>query len=516
MPNLTLPTPPGVYRQSSAAESTGRFFDTNLVRWEGGSLRPVGGWVAVPSYQPAGVSPVRGMISWVDNAGVRWMATGHDSGQLYAYNFASGTTYGVLTGSALGPPGAPDGFGIGDYGEELWGTPRTVASNSLNPTFGDWWSLDTFGQDLLAINSADAYLYRWSPTTPGSFAVQVAGAPRGRIVQVTDERHVMIFQADLDARKIKWSSQEDPNTWAPLPENTAGGLTLNTSGYIVAAAPCKEGTLVLTDDDAHLIRYVQPPYVYGAFRLGGGCGPVGHASIGSAGPAVAWMGPQSFWIWDGSLKALPSDVHDFVFTGLNANTGGRCFACPVAPFSELWWWYPDQSSIDINRYVYWDYQDQIWGIGSMARTAGDPVGARHYLMLGDASGKVYTHENGWTADGTPLLTSRYAETGDYMMGEGESYYHLRKLYYDRPISNAMNAATDLQFKFNVKQQLGRSGRQYGPYRARRTVPNDASRYDGIIDLKFAVRALRFRVESMVDLDWSLGRIRIDLREGGRR
>jgi hypothetical protein len=103
-----------------------------------------------------------------------------------------------------------------------------------------------------------------------------------------------------------------------------------------------------------------------------------------------------------------------------------------------------------------------------------------------------------------------------MMGEGESYYHLRKLYYDRPISNAMNAATDLQFKFNVKQQLGRSGRQYGPYRARRTVPNDASRYDGIIDLKFAVRALRFRVESMVDLDWSLGRIRIDLREGGRR
>ena len=516
MVNFTVPVPPGVYRQSSAMESTGRFWDTNLVRWEGGSLRPVGGWLAVPGYNAPAGGAVRALISWVDNGGTRWMAVGHDSGALNAFNFATGATYSVLNGSALGPPGAPDGWGIGNYGEELWGTRRTVPSNTLNPTFGDWWSLDTFGQDLMVINSADAYLYRWSPATPSTAAALVAGAPRGRIVLVTDERHVMVFQADLDARKIKWCSQENPSDWAPVPENTAGGLTLNTSGYIVAAAACKEGTIVLTDDDAHLIRYVQPPYVYGAFRLGGGCGPVGHHAIGSAGQAVCWMGPQSFWTFDGALRPMSCDIHDYVFSGLNTNTGGRAFACPVAPFSELWWWYPDQSSLDINRYVFWDYQDQIWGIGAMTRTAGDPVGARHYLMLGDVSGKVFTHENGWTADGAPLLTQRYAETGDIMMGEGDQYCHLRKLYYDRTYSNGMNAATDIQFRFGVKRQLGQPAKVLGPYRARRFLPNSQSVYDGEVDLKFAARVLRMRIEAAVDLDWSVGRIRLDQRPGGFR
>jgi hypothetical protein len=516
MPNITVPLPPGVYRRSTAMESTGRFWDTNLVRWEGGTLRPIGGWLAVPGYTSAAGSPIRAMLSWVDNSGVRWLAAGHDNGSLFAFNFSTGTTYPVLVGSVLGPPGAPDGFGIGDYGEELWGTPRTVASNTLNPVFGDWWSLDTFGQDLMAINSADAFLYRWSPSTPGTVAAKVATAPRGRIVLVTDERHVLVFAADLDPRKIKWSSQENPDDWTPVPENTAGGLTLNTSGYIVAAAACKEGTLVLTDDDCHLIRYTQPPYVYGAFRIGGGCGPVGHHAIGAAGPAVAWMGPQGFWLWDGGLRALDSDVHDFVFSGLNTNTGPRAFACGVAPFSELWWFYPDQSSVDNNRYVFWDFQEQIWGIGQLSRTSGDPVGARHYLMLGASNGKIYAHENGWTDDGATRVGSIFATTGDIMLGEGDSYQHIRKLYYDRVFSNAMNPPTDLQFKFETKRQIGHPPKILGPFKPRRFDVNSQMTYDGIVDVKFSARSLRLRIEPTVDLDWSVGRIRLDIRQGGSR
>src|SRR5262249_32866603 len=150
-------------------------------------------------------------------------------------------------------------------------------------------------------------------------------------------------------------------------------------GYIVSACVVKEGILVLTDNSAHLVRYVQPPYIYGVFQLGTGCGPVSVNCLGQAGPVAAWVGAPSFWVWAGSLKPLPCDVQDYVLGGLNSDVAGWTFIAPFPSFSEVWWFYPDESSLDINRYVVWDYGDNIWSIGTLKRSAADQAGAQDYI-----------------------------------------------------------------------------------------------------------------------------------------
>ena len=233
MPRIPQAPPPGVFRNATPEATPGHWYDSNMVRFRGGQLQPIGGNVALTN----AVFPdlPRDMLTWHDARACAGPSPGRTV-KLFAYRFEypgparHHTNRGWPTRPArhvhhrLRP--------AGDYGEEAYGTARTssdVGPSDIAATMGDRWSMDTFGEDLLVVPTQDGQLYRWTPLTPTVLPAIVAGAPtQNRGVIVTDQRHVVLLAAGGDPRKIAWSDQEDPNTWLADVTNLAGDKMLVT------------------------------------------------------------------------------------------------------------------------------------------------------------------------------------------------------------------------------------------------------------------------------------------------
>ena len=230
-----LKIPAGIVRNGTDFEAEGRWRDANLVRWRQGSLRAIGGWSVRERLDglELGLSvPLRSMHSWLDNdVGPRLAAGNAD--KLIALNAGgaiSDITPAGLTAGSDSPSGNL-GFGGGFYGQEQFGVARQQSSAIPE---GDTWSLDNFGQNLIASLTSDGRLFEWDLVA--SEAQVIANAPIDcKGVFVTEERFVFALQANGDPRKVAWSDREDSNTWTPLDTNEAGDFTLQTNGEIMCA-----------------------------------------------------------------------------------------------------------------------------------------------------------------------------------------------------------------------------------------------------------------------------------------
>jgi hypothetical protein len=302
---------------------------------------------------------------------------------------------------------------------------------------------------------------------------------------------------------VQWCSQENLSDWAPTPTNTAGALQIASEGLTMCAAAVSGGTLILTETEAHLLRYVGPPYVYGLNKVGDGCGPVSPHAMASTVNVTAWQGAQGFFVWDGAPRALPCDVQDWAFATLNRDRAGWVFGVPLPNFRELWWFFADDSSLENNRYILWNYAENHWSIGRMSRTAADRVGVgQQPLMAGD--GKVWVHELGWLADGVTRVGDVFAESGDVTLGEGDRIMHVLGVIPD--ITRSGDAA---EYRFITKPYPNGPESVVGPF-------DFDTRGDGRVDCRFSSRSVRLRVQGARDVDFGVGRMRLEVAQGGRR
>ena len=141
------------------------------------------------------------------------------------------------------------------------------------------------------------------------------------------------------------------------------------------ATRTKGQTLILTDVDAHTARYQGPPYVYGFERVGTSCGAISRRCAADVDVGVFWMGQRGFYMFDGnSVNELPCEVHDYVFSDMNTAQQSKIWAFNNGQFGEVWWFYCSGDSLEIDRYVAFDYKEQHWLIGSLiARQAFSAV-----------------------------------------------------------------------------------------------------------------------------------------------
>jgi hypothetical protein len=521
MPRVAQAPPPGVFRNATPEATPGKWFDVNLVRFRGGQLQPIGGNVAQPG--TAVTDLPRDTLTWHDNAHVRWAAFGTDSA-FYAYRFDTQAIYDITpTGvGPLGPPGAGDGYGTGNYGSDTYGTARDAANigpTDISAVLGDVWSMDTFGEDLLIVPTQDGHLYRWTPTTPATLPVLVPNAPdQNRGVRVTDQRHVVLIGAGGDPRNVAWSDQENPDVWAPDVTNLAGSKLLVTQSYAMTTLKVSDGVLIFTANDVHKMVYVGAPYAYGIVQIAAGCGPISPRAVIAIGSFVGWPGLQNFWTYNGNVQPLPCPVQDWFYSLINRSMVGRIFGSPNPAFSELWWDWPDESSQECNRYVVLNYTDpnQPWTIGVRSRTAADPSGTMDRPVLGGPAtigtgGSLFLHEFGWSDDGVPRAPNGlvYAESGNITLGEGDKRLHVKQLVFDADSTGTGDGDGGLGYRFFPREQ---------PYDA-------ASEFDtglytvihgGLMDMRFSGRSTRMRMEALADQPFAVGRPRLEVRAGGRR
>lgn len=423
------------------------------------------------------------------------------------------------------------GWGTGTWNLSTWGTPRPEGSGGLQ-LFSRSWKFDAFGEDVVCqLVDGSAYLFDTSAGL-GTRATIIAGAPtKSKFALIsTPDRHFVCFGTETtigdpssqDPMFVRFSNQEDLNTFTESATNTAGGQRLTDGSRIVSAVRSRGQILIFTDTSLHGMQYVGPPYTFGFAQLGANCGCIGvHASVDVNGLAF-WMGPQAFYVFDGTVKKLPCTVQDYVFKDFNLTQGSKVYAGVNSQFNEVTWWYPSASSDAIDRYVSYNYLENVWHVGSMARTAWSDIGAFEYplgaeylaenntstitTIYGLTAGRalVYDQEFGYNADGAAI--DSYIQSGYFDIGDGDQVMFMKRF-----IPDFKNQVGDLEVNtlLRLYPAAGATNSSLDPYTVTPTTQK--------VDTRARGRQVSLRIRSNeVDGNWRFGTMRVDIQPDGTR
>jgi hypothetical protein len=354
---------------------------------------------------------------------------------------------------SIGPSFSTPAFGWGTdtWGAGGWGSPSTTSNVTLEAR---QWSLDNFGEDLIAtVLNGGAFIWDTSAGV-STRCTAISGAPTASRISIisTPDRHLMfmgtqstIGSAPQDDLLIRFSNQEDINTYQPTAENTAGSLRIADGSRIVGASRSRGQILVWTDTSLHSLQFIGPPFTFGLRQLGQNCGLVGsHAAVDINGISY-WMSQDSFFLFDGSLKKLPCTVEQFIFNNLNVTGAENAFAGHNGEFNEIMWFYPRTGSDQINAIVAYNYLEGTWWTGTLSRTTwidrevyDNPVATEHLpsttanneviLGLTDGATQVFSHEVGNNGDGQAITA--FVKSGVVQIGEGNEFTFVSKLIPD--------------------------------------------------------------------------------------
>ncbi len=482
---------PGVYRNGTDYQSKGRWRDASLVRWYEGTMRPVGGWRKRASGQLTGKA--RGLIAWRTNANARWIGIGTHS-KLYAMNEAGTITDITPAGFTVGNADAVLnlGYGGGPYGLFTYGTPR-ADTGTLTPA--TTWTLDNWGEYLLACSNADGKIYEWQLNTAND-AVALTNAPTGnKAVLVTAERFVFALGAGGNARKVAWSDQEDNTMWTPAVTNQAGDIELETVGSIVTAKRLRGVNLIFTDVDVHTAQYQGAPFVYGFERIATGCGVISAQAVAAVESVAYWWSPAGFFMYDGFVRPLKCDVLDYLVNNLSQTQRSKVYAVANNQFGEVWWFYPSASNTEVDSYVAYNYREGHWTIGSLARTCGTDRGVFTYPIMVSVDGYVYEHEVGVTYDGAVP----FARTGPIEFGDGDRLMVAKQLIADEKTQGQVGVQFITKFAPNGSETT-------------KTYTIDSI----YTPVRFTGRQVEMKVTGDSMTDWRVGVMRLDAVPGGQR
>ena len=282
------------------------------------------------------------------------------------------------------------GWGTSTWNLSTWGTARATGAVTLDPGF---WSLDNFGEVLVA-TIHNGKTFTWNAGASGARTIRASTSttnfattnnPTKSLMTVVSDRDRHLFHlgtettigdtSTQDPMFIRFSDQENLNTYAPTSTNTAGTFRLDSGNEIRAAVNGKDYILILTDNAAYVAQFVGPPFTFSIRQVGVNCGCMGQNSVVYASGAVFWMGNAGgFFTFDGTVKSLPCLVEDFVFTkdgdnlGINFEANKIISAGHNSLYTEVNWFYPKDGSDQIDRVVTYNYAERVWTTGSLART----------------------------------------------------------------------------------------------------------------------------------------------------
>ena len=489
---IPLDIPPGQYRNGTDFQASNRWRDASLVRWHDGSMRPVGGWTTRKA--SAFASAPRAMLSWLDNSSDSYLAGGTYN-KLYYVN-PSHTVYditpsGLTSGNLNGVINL--GYGGGFFGAGNWGSAPTSSGVYQEATT---WSLDTWGEYLMACSSKDGKIYEWQLNT-SVVAQQVSNAPvSNKGIVVTEERFVFALGAGGNPRKVAWCDQENNTSWTASATNQAGDFELQTVGQIMLGLRMRGRTLILTDNDAHVATYSGAPFVYGFERVGTACGVASRRGAVAIDEGAFWIGRKGFFQFDGSVASeIPCEVSDYVFDDMNTAQISKVYAVHNSQHGEIWWFYPSGSSNENDRYVALDYKEGHWSTGELDRTAGVDTGVFGNPIWADASGNLYNQETGYTHGST----KPYAESGSISLGNGDSIMKVTQLIPDEKTQGQVEVTFKTRFYPNDSET------SHGAF----TLGNPT-------DVRFQGRQVRIKVQGTGNDNWRSGIMRIEANPGGRR
>ena len=492
-----LGLPPGVNNNGTAYQVKNRWYAASQVRWVDGVMQPIGGWATVANDI---AHPPRGMFSWETNEGAGWLAIG-TSTQLLVNQSTSVLTDITPVGYLAGSDNAFQmlGYGGTQYGTGAYGLPNPAGAAYISPTT---WTLDQWGEDLVACASTDGKLYQWNLNLASPAAV-VANAPiNNAAVVVTEQQHLMALGAGGNPKLVQWSDQENNTQWTPSTTNEAGQIPLVTTGACVCGFNVNGIMLVLTTTDAHAMQYLGQPLIFNRNKVGDKCGIIAAKAAAVAGNACYWMSDKRFWMFNGSVvQEVPCEVVNYVFGRLNYNAVGKIYCGTQGKYGEVTWFYPSSANNENDSYVTYNYLQGFWQIGSLARTSFVDSDAFPNPMATDAAGNLYIHETGTLDNGGSRVAEVFAQTSALEIGAGNFTLDVNQLLTDEKTLGDTQLTFTSRFAPNGKSYV------FGPYQVRA---------DGYMDARVSGRQIQMTVTPVTDNAWALGLLRWDAQPGSER
>lgn len=422
------------------------------------------------------------------------------------------TTIGYLLQPGKSSNEPTTGYGSSTYGSGVYGTGVTgTLINNIR-----LWSFDTWGEDLMAVYKGGP-VYRWdkSDTLSTRASIAHASAPTANnIVLISEEaRHMMVFGTsvfggDFDPLAFRWSQSENYGVWSPAVTNAAGGLRLNSGSYIVGAIKSKKEIAAFTDEGVHSIVYTGAPFFFTQQRVGLNCGLIGPNAAVDVNGVVYWLSKTGFYRYDGTVDNLPCTLEQDIFredapNAINFDQKEKTFAGINTLFDEIWWLYPSGSSNENNRYVVYNYTDNLWYDGNLGRTTWIDSNIFDNPFATATSAASFAHENTHDANGQELPS--FIESGYFDIEDGQPLTFIDKIIPDT--SRLMGAYMTAIVK--LKKHPSETATTKGPYRIGPTTKK--------ISLRGRARQMSLRIEvSSAASDWRLGTFRAGIAPDGDR
>ena len=445
-------------------------------------------------------------------------ASGGGSSVVAAYQINTGSTVAINGG----------GWGAGGWSRGGWGSTYNITTPGSQLRI---WSNSNFGQDLV-INPRGGGIYYWAANSGRAVSIStLVGASDSPVaansilVSNADQR-VFAFGVNpigsttIDPLFIRWSTDGSASNWTPEITNSAGALRLSMGSEILAAELAQGQIVVWTDSSLHSVQFVGGDLVYGTQLLDPNVDLIGPNATISVGSFAMWMGRQNFYIYDGSAITVPCPVRQYVFSNINLSQASKVMCGSNRLHREIWFFYPSANSSENDSYVVFNYADQTWYFGSMARTAWCDCGIQDYPQaVNPADGYIYFQDYG-NDDGTtnpPSPITAYLQSGPMEIQDGDSFLYMQKIIPDVTFIGSTTATPILTYTVSASDYPG--GQYYpGDTEGTSSVSIPMGQFTTKIDTRIRGRQyyLKVQSDSLTGVAWRLGTQRFDVQPDGRR
>lgn len=427
------------------------------------------------------------------------------------------------------------GWGTDGWGDGGWGDP---GSPVLGQDTLRIWSFDTFGEDLVMCAS-DFGIYYWDATSgrsarafPVDQLANADGAPTvARRVVVSDrDRHVIAFGTDAldsngaqDPLLIRWSDQENAADWRPSTTNTAGSIRISSGSGIITAIQTRQEVVFWTDLSMHAMRFIGGEYTFGTDILANNVSIAGQNAMTAVADQVFWMGKGAFYTYTGHVQQIPCSVEEYVFNDINLAQSDKIFCSTNVRETEIIWFYPSSSATEIDRYVIFNWRENVWYIGTMDRTSWIDRGINSTPIAADSSGYLYYHETG-NSDGStnpPSQINAYIESSPLEIETGERFSFLKRVIPDVTFRDSTTATPKIDMVLMARNAPGAAILDTETDPLSRTAISPVEQFTEEVWVRLRGRSFVLRFQDTGDIaeaetTWRVGSPRVEIRTDGRR
>ena len=425
------------------------------------------------------------------------------------------------------------GWGAGTWGRDTWGSNASLLVSGSTLRI---WTHDNLGEDLL-INVRDAGIFYWdksarsAPFLPAQALSDLSSDTTtptiAKQVLVSDvDRHTIVFGCDAqndigvqDPLLIRFSDQANPLVWQSLATNTAGDLRLGSGSEIIMAVETKQQIMVWTDSSLHAMQFIGPPFTFGITQVAENITIASPLSAAAVDDNIYWMGVEDFYIYSGQVQKLPCSVRSYVFDDFNSAQSEKVCAGVNSSFSEIWWFYPSASSAENDKYVVFNYQEQVWYYGELNRTAWLDRGITSNPVGASTDNYLYLQESGFDDGSTSPVSAvtSYIESSQMDIGDGDHFVFLKRLIPDITFADSTATAPSANFTLEARNFPGENYTNSDTNSVIRSSTVPVEQFTNVVNLRLRGRSFALKVESVnTGVGWRLGSPRVDMQQDGRR